>query len=142
MQAGLSAVFNGEGGDQLFGGWTSKPMISAELYADLYGDDSREELYLRSYHRFYGLEDQLYTPEFRARVGGPGQRRALLTPYLRRRPGRDVPQPRAPGRHRAERLAEHPAARRAHGQRPGASILRVPLFDRALAEASFTCRRS
>ena len=81
-EAGFSAVFNGEGGDQLFGGWTSKPMISAELYADLYGDDSREELYLRSYHRFYGLEDQLYTPEFRARVGGPGQRRALLMPYL------------------------------------------------------------
>ena len=34
-EAGLTAVFNGEGGDQLFGGWTSKPMISAEIYADL-----------------------------------------------------------------------------------------------------------
>ena len=78
--AGFSAVFNGEGADQLFGGWTSKPIVSAELYADLYADDTREELYLRSYHRFYGLEDQLYTPEFRARVGGPGQRRALLMP--------------------------------------------------------------
>ena len=45
-QAGLSAVFNGEGGDQLFGGWTSKPMVSAQLYADLYEDDSREQIYL------------------------------------------------------------------------------------------------
>jgi asparagine synthase (glutamine-hydrolysing) len=26
---GLRVIFNGEGGDQLFGGWTSKPMISA-----------------------------------------------------------------------------------------------------------------
>ena len=47
-------------------------MISAQLYAGLYGEDSREQLYLRSYHRFYGLEDQLYTPEFLAQVGPPG----------------------------------------------------------------------
>ena len=85
-QAGLTAVFNGEGGDQLFGGWTNKPMIAAELYADLYGRDSREERYLESYHRFYGLEDELYTPEFAASVGGPGQRRALLAPYLGEEP--------------------------------------------------------
>ena len=135
-EAGFSAVFNGEGGDQLFGGWTSKPMVSAELYADLYGDDSREELYLRSYHRFYGLEEQLYTPEFRARVGGPGQRRALLMPYLRgdlagtflnRVRLADIAlkgsQNILP---RAERMAN------GHGL-----DLRVPLFDRALAEASF-----
>lgn len=79
-QAGLEVVFNGEGGDQLFGGWTSKPMVSAQIYADLYGDDSRAESYLRSYHRFYGLEQQLYTPEFRPAVGGPGQRRACSSP--------------------------------------------------------------
>jgi hypothetical protein len=58
-EAGLSAVFNGEGGDQFFGGWTSKPMIAAELYAGLYEDESREARYLRSYHRFYGREEQL-----------------------------------------------------------------------------------
>jgi asparagine synthase (glutamine-hydrolysing) len=82
--AGLSAVFNGEGGDQLFGGWTSKPMIAAEVYAGLYESDasSREETYLRSYHRFYGFEDQLYTEDFKQKVGPPGQRRAHLTPYL------------------------------------------------------------
>ena len=115
--AGFSAAFNGEGGDQLFGGWTNKPMVSAELYADLYGDDTREELCLRSYHRFYGLEDQLYTPEFRARGRARTTARApdAVPPG---RSGRDVPEPRAPGRHRAEGLAEHPPARRAHGQRP------------------------
>ena len=111
-------------------------MVSAELYADLYGDDTREELYLRSYHRFYGLEDQLYTPEFRARVGGPGQRRALLMPYLQgdlagtflnRVRLADIAlkgsQNILP---RAERMASGHAL-----------DLRVPLFDRALAEASF-----
>jgi len=134
--AGFSAVFNGEGGDQLFGGWTSKPMVSAELYADLYADDTREELYLRSYHRFYGLEDRLYTPEFRAQVGGPGQRRALLMPYLRS----DLAETFL----NRVRLADIslkgsqnilPRAERMAG---GHGLdLRVPLFDRALAEASF-----
>jgi len=134
--AGLSAVFNGEGGDQLFGGWTSKPMIAAELYADLYGEDSRAELYLKSYHRFYGLEETLYTPEFRAAVGGPGQRRALLQPYLQGEAAAtflnrirlaDISlkgsQNILP---RAERMAN-----------AWALDARVPLFDRALAEASF-----
>src|SRR5262249_61743068 len=90
-EVGLSAVFNGEGGDQLFGGWTNKPMIAAELYAPLYGRDTREETYLQSYHRFYGLEEQLYTPEFRAQVGGPGQRRGpLAAPPRGRRRGAAV----------------------------------------------------
>ncbi len=136
-QAGLSAVFNGEGGDQFFGGWTNKPMIAAEIYSDVFGADSREEQYLRSYHRFYGLEEQLYTPEFGAQVGGPGQRRAHLAPYLS---GDDAAtflnrvrlvdiglkgsQSILP---RAERMAN------AWGL-----DVRVPLFDRALGEAAFS----
>ncbi|HWP43135.1 MAG TPA: asparagine synthase C-terminal domain-containing protein, partial [Blastocatellia bacterium] len=135
--AGLSTVFNGEGGDQLFGGWTNKPMISAEIYAGLYGEDSREELYLKSYHRFYGLEDQLYSPEFRERVGTPGERRALLRPHLESdRAGTFLNRIRLADialkgsqniLPRAERMAN-----------AWALDVRVPLFDRALAEASFT----
>ncbi|PYO00183.1 MAG: hypothetical protein DMD91_11015 [Candidatus Rokuibacteriota bacterium] len=136
-EAGLAAVFNGEGGDQLFGGWTSKPMVAAEIYAGLYAEDTRDETYLRSYHRFYGREDQLYTADFRAAVGGPGQRRALLRPYLESEHARsflarvrlaDIAlkgcQNILP---RAERMAN------AWGL-----DVRVPLFDRALAERSFT----
>ena len=135
-EAGLSAAFNGEGGDQLFGGWTNKPMISAEVYADLYGEDTREETYLRSYHRFYGLEERLYTPEFKATVGGPGQRRAHLRPYFQEEAASTfLSRVRLADIHlkgsqnilpRAERLAN------AWGL-----DLRVPLFDRALSEASF-----
>jgi asparagine synthase (glutamine-hydrolysing) len=132
---GLATVFNGEGGDQLFGGWTSKPMISAQIYADLYGDDTREEMYLRSYHRFYGVEDQLYTPDLRARID-PGQRRAVLEPYLH--------SDRATTFLNRVRLADItlkgcqnilPRAERMTNC--WALDLRVPLFDRALAEASF-----
>jgi asparagine synthase (glutamine-hydrolysing) len=135
-RAGLTAVFNGEGGDQLFGGWTSKPMIAAALYADLYDDESREQQYLRSYHRFYGFEDQLYTPELQRKVGSPGQRRALLSPHL----GSD----RASTFLNRIRLADiqlkgsQNILPRAERLSNGFGLdLRVPLFDRALARASF-----
>lgn len=133
--AGLEVVFNGEGGDQLFGGWTAKPMVAAAVYGDMYGSDSQEEIYLRSYHRFYGLEEELYTPEFHREVGTPGQRRALLAPYLGGE-GSFLNRVRLADINlkgtqnilpRAERLTN------------GWGLdLRVPFFDRALAEASFT----
>ena len=138
--AGCDCIFNGEGGDQLFGGWTQKPMIGAELYANLYtsdgGEDSREETYLRSYHRFYGAEDALYTPEFRSRVGPAGQRRALLMPYLQGE--------KATTFANRIRLADF-ALKGCQNILPRAERMantwgldmRAPLFDRQLAEASF-----
>jgi asparagine synthase (glutamine-hydrolysing) len=131
----LSAVWNGEGGDQFFGGWTSKPMIAAALYDGTVQQETPEEQYLRSYHRFYGLEEQLYSEEFKARCGGPGQRRALLAPYLgdertagflnRMRLGDVALKGSQNILPRAERIAN------GHGL-----DVRVPLFDRALAEFS------
>lgn len=133
---GLTAIFNGEGGDQLFGGWTSKPMISAQLYADLYGNDTREETYLRSYHRFYGFEDQLYTPELRQQVGGPGQRRALLKPYLESDDATTFL-----NRIRLADISlkgsQNILPRMERMSNAWGLDARVPLFDRALAEASF-----
>jgi asparagine synthase (glutamine-hydrolysing) len=138
-EAGFSAVFNGEGGDQLFGGWTSKPMIAATVYGDLYEgqQEEPEEVYLRSYHRFYGLEEELYSPAFREQVGGPGQRRSLLRPYLG--------SPEIPSFLNRVRLADIalkgtqnilPRAERIANA--WALDMRVPLFDRELAEASFS----
>ncbi len=135
---GIHHVLNGEGGDQLFGGWTNKPMIAAEIFAGVVDEQvsSREETYLRSYHRFYGAEDALYTPAFRAAVGGPGQRRAHLAPYLAGERGESFlsrvrladialkgSQNILP---RAERIAAG----------LGLSVA-MPLFDRKLAEFSF-----
>ncbi len=137
-EANLSSVFNGEGGDQLFGGWTSKPMIAAELYAGLYEsqESSREEAYLRSYHRFYGLEDELYSPEFKERVGPPGQRRAHLRPYLHEQGASFL---------NCVRLADI-SLKGSQNILPRAERttncfgldVRTPLFDRRLAEVSFT----
>lgn len=136
-EAGLTAVFNGEGGDQLFGGWTSKPMISAQLYADLYGGDSREQIYLRSYHRFYGLEDDLYTPEFHAQIGTPGQRRALLTPYLESGAAATFLN-RVRLADISLKGSQNILPRMERMANAWALDARVPLFDRALSEASFT----
>jgi asparagine synthase (glutamine-hydrolysing) len=135
--AGLVAVFNGEGGDQLFGGWTSKPMVAAAAYGDAYGEDTPEQQYLKSYHRFYGLEDELYSAELAASVGGPGQRRALIARHLGSDAARTLlnrvrltdialkgSQNILP---RAERMTN------AHGL-----DVRVPLFDRQLAAWSFS----
>lgn len=55
-------VFNGEGGDQLFGGWANKPMIAASLY----GEENKLDAYMATFHRFYGATDRLYTPAARA----------------------------------------------------------------------------
>ena len=136
---GLSAVFNGEGGDQLFGGWTSKPMVASAVYGGLHEEEEEapEEAYLRAYHRFYGLEGALYTPAFAAAVGGAGRRKALLARYLGD-PGTSFYLNRV-------RLADLslkgcqnilPRAERiANGH---ALDMRVPFFDRALAELAFT----
>lgn len=135
-EAGLTCVFNGEGGDQLYGGWTSKPMVSAELYSGLFEQESREERYLKSYHRFYGLEDELYTDAFRAMVGPPGQRRAVLEPYLH--------SDRASTFLNRIRLtdislkgSQNILPRMDRTAQCWGLDVRTPLFDRALAEASF-----
>lgn len=63
-----SLAFNGEGGDQLFGGWANKPMIAAELYGGTNYD--RLDAYMATFHRFWGLTDTLYTPGARELVAG------------------------------------------------------------------------
>jgi asparagine synthase (glutamine-hydrolysing) len=78
-------IFNGEGGDQLFGGWANKPMIAAEVYGGEGYD--REAAYLATYHRFHGLGDRLYTPRAQAMLLGVDAREwvrpALRTPGFR-----------------------------------------------------------
>ena len=54
----IEIVFNGEGGDQLFGGWTNKPLIAASLYED---GETLVSQYMRTFHRLYGEEDRVYS---------------------------------------------------------------------------------
>lgn len=65
----VSIVFNGEGGDQLFAGWTNKPLIAAETYqAELPQSDSFLRQYLRTFHRLWGYEVDLFQPEVLSQV--------------------------------------------------------------------------
>ena len=133
---GLGKVFNGEGGDQLFGGWTAKPMLAREVFAASLPERSREEAYLDSYHRFYGLEDDLYSPRFIASIEGFDARRSFVGGLLNGNSAAYLDRVRLvdiglKGMYniipRAEAIASGWGLR-----------VQMPLFDRALAEASFT----
>ncbi|WP_041934270.1 asparagine synthetase B family protein [Gloeothece verrucosa] len=50
-------IFNGEHGDQLFAGWTNKPLIAASIYQ---GENSFTQEYLNTFHRLYGYEEQVF----------------------------------------------------------------------------------
>ena len=70
-----AVVFNGEGGDQLFGGWTNKPLIASSVYHDHHpgaGEFARE--YMRTFHRLHGYEQSVYTERLQDVI-------ALLDPF-------------------------------------------------------------
>jgi asparagine synthase (glutamine-hydrolysing) len=77
----VDVVFNGEGGDPLFGGPKNKFLILGEWYAFLGGHD-RARAYLSSYHKFYDYLGALCTPELLAATGGPAALDELVRPYL------------------------------------------------------------
>ncbi|MBF2028816.1 MAG: asparagine synthase [Oscillatoriales cyanobacterium C42_A2020_001] len=65
----VSVVFNGEGGDQLFAGWTNKPLIAAGVYqTEQPQAESFTQQYLRTFHRLWGYEEQVFQPEIYAQV--------------------------------------------------------------------------
>lgn len=65
-----SVIFNGENGDQLFAGWTNKPLIAAGLYNLVTSTEPEtfEQQYLRTFHRLYGYEPQTFTPAVQSAI--------------------------------------------------------------------------
>jgi asparagine synthase (glutamine-hydrolysing) len=130
----VGIVFNGEGGDQLFGGWANKPMIAAETYGGPGYD--RESAYLATYHRFHGREDRLLTPDARAMIrdadAGAFLRSALDAPHL----------PSLLHRLRAANIrlkgAQNIAPRMTQLAEAHGLQVRAPFFDQTLAEWTFT----
>ncbi|MGB3514384.1 MAG: asparagine synthetase B family protein [Microcoleaceae cyanobacterium] len=61
----VSVIFNGEGGDQLFGGWTNKPIIAATVYNQ---QENFLQQYLQTFHKLWGYEKQIFQPEFYQKV--------------------------------------------------------------------------
>ncbi|MGK7901729.1 MAG: asparagine synthetase B [Hormoscilla sp.] len=58
----VGIIFNGEGGDQLFAGWTNKPLIAAGVYNALHpgGREDFTQQYLRTFHRLYSYEARVW----------------------------------------------------------------------------------
>ena len=131
--AGLTAVFNGEGGDQLFGGWTQADDRRRGVRQPLRrSDESREERTCARTTASTGWRMRSTRAQFSA-AGRThrGSGAHLLRPYLEGNAADSVSQPRAAGRHLAEGLAEHSAARGAHGQRLGTRRARAAVRPRA-----------
>jgi asparagine synthase (glutamine-hydrolysing) len=61
----VSIIFNGEGGDQLFAGWTNKPLIAASIYG---GSTDFIQPYLQTFHRLYGYSQQSFQPQILAQT--------------------------------------------------------------------------
>jgi asparagine synthase (glutamine-hydrolysing) len=61
----VSVIFNGEGGDQLFAGWTNKPLIAASIYG---GSTDFIQPYLQTFHRLYGYSQQSFQPQMVAQT--------------------------------------------------------------------------
>jgi asparagine synthase (glutamine-hydrolysing) len=79
----LTTVFNGEGGDPVFGGPKNLPMLLSHFYGGLArGPRFREQAYLASYRRGYEELERLLTPELRAQIDPVRDLEAVLTPYL------------------------------------------------------------
>ncbi len=76
-----TVVFNGEGGDPLFGGPKNKFMILGEWYKP-YGDYDRHRAYMASYHKCYADYDALCTRDFVAETGGTDALVRFVAPYL------------------------------------------------------------
>ncbi len=64
-----AVVFNGEGGDQLFGGWANKPLIAADVYQPAHpaAADFAQE-YLRTFHRLHGYEAEAFQADVQSDI--------------------------------------------------------------------------
>lgn len=83
----VQVLFNGEGGDPLFGGPKNKFLILNEWYKHL-GGAGTPAAYLSSYHKWYDHVEELYTRDFAQKTGGRQALEEFVRPYLERLPHR------------------------------------------------------
>lgn len=68
-ERGLSVLWTGEGGDQLFAGWSTKPMLAWARYAE--PDDDPAPPFLRTFHKLAEIEDEALGPALRDPADAP-----------------------------------------------------------------------
>jgi asparagine synthase (glutamine-hydrolysing) len=76
-------VFNGEGGDPVFGGPKNLPMMLHHWYGHAREENFREKRYLASYRRGYEILASVLTPEWRRRIDPERDLEGILRPFFR-----------------------------------------------------------
>lgn len=61
----VSVIFNGEGGDQLFAGWTNKPIIAAAVYNR---QENFIQKYMQTFHKLWGYEQKTFQPQIYEKI--------------------------------------------------------------------------
>lgn len=80
---GVKEVFNGEGGDPLFGGPKNLPMMLSQWYGGVdHSSGARERRYLQSYRRCYEELNHCLTPKFREGIDEVRDLHAPLRPFF------------------------------------------------------------
>lgn len=78
----VQLVFNGEGGDPVFGGPKNLPIMAFEAYSDGMREFSREEMYLRAYNKGHEYLPLLLTQDFQQQLKNYPTSAELLAPFL------------------------------------------------------------
>ena len=134
-------IFNGEGGDPVFGGPKNQPMLLATLYGDGDSHDigrspAIDSLYLRSYQKCFNDLDRLLRPDVKAALAGRPAPEERIASVLSN----------GEMYHFVNRLfaantrlkgSDHILTKVANLTAAAGVIGRSPLFDRAVVEAAF-----
>lgn len=78
----VQLVFNGEGGDPIFGGPKNLPIMAFEAYSMGMEEFSREEMYLRAYNKGYEHLPTMLSKDFQQQLKQHTSSTALLAPLL------------------------------------------------------------
>ncbi|MDJ0511124.1 MAG: asparagine synthetase B family protein [Crocosphaera sp.] len=74
-------IFNGENGDQLFAGWTNKPMIASNIYQVQHPEFKKDfsDQYLQTFHRLYGYEKRIFTANVYQKLSLNQPKKAIIS---------------------------------------------------------------
>jgi len=79
---GYQGVYNGEGGDPIFGGPKNMTMLLHHWYGNHSSENHREQAYIASYRRSYEEISTLLTPEWQAKIDTTRDLEGILSPMF------------------------------------------------------------
>ncbi|MCH2205261.1 MAG: asparagine synthase C-terminal domain-containing protein [Lentisphaerales bacterium] len=128
-------IFNGEGGDPLFGGPKNYPLLMNDWYSIKRPKNYREKAYLASYKRAYNEIDQLLLPHIQEEIDEEEDLENLFTPFFKAETPYELNKLMAINTQLKGAQLILPKVERMLGAN-GLTPL-APLFDRELIEFSF-----